>query len=456
MALSIVILAAGQGTRMKSDLPKVLQPMAGRPLLAHVLDRCRELSADAVHVVYGHGVERVKQEFAGHSVNWVLQAEQLGTGHAVQQAAPHIPADHNVLVLCADVPLIKAGTLKQLLAELDRKPLSLLTVDMSDPSGYGRIIRGADGAVQAIVEHRDASVEQRAVKEINTGLLAARADKLAGWLDGLKADNDQQEYYLTDIVALAVAGGDSVAAVSCSSESEVLGINDKLQLAEAEAVYRRRQAEALMRAGVTLADPARLDVRGTLECGRDVFIDVNAVFEGRVVLGDRVRIGPNAFLKDVELGADTEVLANCVMEQVRAGKACNLGPFARLRPGAELADHVKVGNFVELKKSQIGKGSKVNHLTYVGDSLVGEGVNVGAGTVTCNYDGVNKYQTIIGDGAFIGSGVMLVAPVEVGAGAVLGAGSVITKPAPENKLTVARARQLVVPGWKRPEKKPKN
>lgn len=456
MALSIVVLAAGQGTRMKSDLPKVLQPLAGRPLLAHVLDRCHELAADAVHVVYGHGGEKVKQQFAASPVNWVLQAEQLGTGHAVQQAAPHIPADHKVLVLCADVPLIQTGTLQRLLAELDQAPLSLLTVEMSDPTGYGRIIRNGNGAVQAIVEHRDADAGQREVKEINTGLLAARADKLAGWLDGLKADNDQKEYYLTDIVALAVGGGNSVAAVSCGSESEVLGINDKLQLAEAEAVYRRRRAESLMRAGVTLADPARLDVRGTLECGRDVFIDVNAVFEGKVVLGDRVHIGPNAFLKDVELGDDTEVLANCVMEQVRAGKACSLGPFARLRPGTELADKAKVGNFVEIKKSVIGEGSKVNHLTYVGDTTVGVGANVGAGTVTCNYDGVNKYQTVIGDGAFIGSGVLLVAPVEVGAGAVIGAGSVITKPAPENKLTVARARQVVIPGWKRPEKKPKN
>ena len=379
-------------------------------------------------------------------------AQQLGTGHAVQQAAPHIPADHNVLVLCADVPLIKTKTLKRLLAELESHPLSLLTVDMSDPTGYGRIIRSSDGAVQAIVEHRDANAELRAVKEINTGLLAARADKLAGWLNGLRADNDQQEYYLTDIVALAVAGGDGVAAVTCDSESEVLGINDKLQLAEAEAVYRRRQAEALMRAGVTLADPARLDVRGTLECGRDVFIDVNAVFEGRVVLGDRVRIGPNAFLKDVELGDDTEVLANCVMEQVRAGKACNLGPFARLRPGAELADNVKVGNFVELKKSQIGKGSKVNHLTYVGDSLLGEGVNVGAGTVTCNYDGVNKWRTILEDEVFVGSNTALVAPVTVGQGATIGAGSTITGVIPDAALGVARGRQRNIDAWPRPEK----
>lgn len=455
MALSIVVLAAGQGTRMKSDLPKVLQPLAGRPLLSHVLERCTELGADAVHVVYGHGGEQVKQAFADAPVNWVLQAQQLGTGHAVQQAMPHIPADHTVLVLCADVPLIRTETLTRLLSELEHSPLALLTVEMEDPTGYGRIIRNTDEEVMAIVEQRDANSYQRAVKEINTGLLAARADKLAGWLKGLKADNDQAEYYLTDIVALAVAGHDTVTAVSCARESEVLGINDKIQLADAEAVYRRRQAEALMRAGVTLVDPARLDVRGTLQCGRDVLIDVNAVFEGKVVLGDRVHIGPNAFLKDVELGDDTQVLANCVMEQVTAGKACNLGPFARLRPGVELADKVKVGNFVEIKKSVIGEGSKVNHLTYVGDTTVGVGANVGAGTVTCNYDGVNKYQTVIGDGAFIGSGVLLVAPVEVGAGAVIGAGSVITKPAPENKLTVARARQMVVPGWKRPEKKPK-
>jgi bifunctional UDP-N-acetylglucosamine pyrophosphorylase/glucosamine-1-phosphate N-acetyltransferase len=456
MALSIVVLAAGQGKRMNSDLPKVLQPLAGRPLLTHVLERCAELGADQVHVVYGHGGEQVQEAFADSPVNWVLQAEQLGTGHAVLQAIPHIPGDHDVLVLCADVPLIRTETLQRLLADLQKHPLALLTVEMNDPTGYGRIIRSESGAVEAIVEHRDANVPQRRIREINTGLLAARAGSLAEWLAQLKADNDQKEYYLTDIVAMAVADGETVAAVSCTHEAEVLGINDKLQLAEAEAVYRRRQAETLMRAGATLVDPARIDVRGSLECGRDVFIDVNAVFEGKVVLGHRVHIGPNAVLKDVVLGDDTQVLANCVMEQVVAGKACQLGPFARLRPGAELADKVRIGNFVELKKSRVGEGSKVNHLTYVGDTTVGKGANVGAGTVTCNYDGVNKYQTVIGDGAFIGSGVLLVAPVEVGAGAVIGAGSVITKPAPENKLTVARARQVVVPGWKPPEKKPKH
>ena len=453
MALSIVVLAAGQGTRMKSDLPKVLQPLAGRPMLAHVLERCRELDADTVHVVYGHGAERVRQAFSDSQVNWVLQAEQLGTGHAVQQAMPHIPKDHDVLVLCADVPLIKTSTLRGLLAAVAQAPLALLTVEMADPAGYGRILRGKDGVVEAIVEHRDASEDQRRLREINTGLLAARAEQLNGWLAGLKADNDQQEYYLTDIVAMAVDEGVTVAAVSCSQESEVMGINDKLQLAQAEAIYRRRQAEILMHAGVTLADPARVDVRGTLECGRDVFIDVNAVFEGKVVLGNRVKIGPNAWLRDVELGDDCEVLPNVVMEQLKAGSACILGPFARLRPGVELDDQVKVGNFVEIKKSRVGKGSKVNHLTYVGDTRIGEHVNVGAGTVTCNYDGVNKHETVIGDGVFVGSGVLLVAPVEIGAGAVLGAGSVITKSAPADKLTVARARQSVIPGWKRPEKK---
>jgi bifunctional UDP-N-acetylglucosamine pyrophosphorylase/glucosamine-1-phosphate N-acetyltransferase len=453
MALSIVVLAAGQGTRMKSDLPKVLQPLAGRPLLAHVLERCQELDADAVHVVYGHGAERVRQVFDDSQVTWVLQEEQLGTGHAVLQAIPHIPQDHDVLVLCADVPLIRTATLKDLLGRLEKAPLALLTVEMADPAGYGRIIRAEDGAVEAIVEHRDANEYQRRVREINTGLLAARAEHLRAWLGDLKADNQQREYYLTDIVAMAVAEKLAVAAVASDDEDEVLGINDKLHLARAEAIYRRRQAEQLMRAGVTLADPARVDVRGTLECGRDVFIDVNAVFEGRVVLGDRVKIGPNAWLKDVELGDDCEVLSNVVMEQLRAGRACTLGPFARLRPGVELDDQAKVGNFVEIKKSRIGKGSKVNHLTYVGDARVGEHVNVGAGTVTCNYDGVNKHETVIGDGVFVGSGVLLVAPVEIGAGAVLGAGSVITKSAPADKLTVARARQVVIPGWKRPEKK---
>jgi bifunctional UDP-N-acetylglucosamine pyrophosphorylase/glucosamine-1-phosphate N-acetyltransferase len=453
MPLSIVVLAAGQGTRMKSDLPKVLQPLAGQPLLGHVLDRCEELGAEQVYVVYGHGAEKVQQAFGGHKLHWVLQSEQLGTGHAVQQAAPLIGDAKQVLILCGDVPLISTDTLQGLLQGLDHGPLALLTVELDDATGYGRVLRSPQGDITAIVEHRDATAEQRRVREINTGLMAARSGDLKRWLASLGNDNSQGEYYLTDIISMAVAEGHRVSAVRCDDPDQVRGINDKIQLAEAEAVYRSWQTRQLMLAGVTLADPGRVDVRGSLRCGSDVFIDVNAVFEGDVSLGDRVHIGPNAYLKDVELGADCQVLPNVVMEQVKAGRGCAIGPFARLRPDTRLADKSKVGNFVEIKKSSIGPASKVNHLSYVGDTTVGEMVNIGAGTITCNYDGVNKFQTIIGDGAFIGSGVMLVAPVTIGARSVIGAGSVISKQAPEDKLTVARARQVVVPGWKRPQKK---
>jgi len=453
MPLSIVVLAAGQGTRMKSDFPKVLQPLAGKPLLGHVLERCEELGAGQVYVVYGHGGEKVQQAFADRAVHWVLQSEQLGTGHAVQQAAPLLGEDEQVLLLCGDVPLIGTATLKTLLRGLDRGPLAVLTVELEDATGYGRVLRNPEGDVTAIVEHRDANAEQRGIREVNSGLMAARSGDLKRWLAGLGKDNSQGEYYLTDIIGMAVAEGHRVTAVGCPDPQQVRGINDKVQLAEAEAVYRGWQAERLMLAGVTLADPARIDIRGSLNCGRDVFIDVNAVFEGKVSLGDRVSIGPNAYLKDVELGSDCQVLPNVVMEQVKAGQGCAIGPFARLRPDTHLADRAKVGNFVEIKKSLIGPGSKVNHLTYVGDTTVGQTVNIGAGTITCNYDGANKFQTVIGDGAFIGSGVMLVAPVTIGARSVIGAGSVISKNAPEDKLTLARARQVVVPGWKRPQKK---
>jgi bifunctional UDP-N-acetylglucosamine pyrophosphorylase/glucosamine-1-phosphate N-acetyltransferase len=455
MPLSVVILAAGQGKRMASDLPKVLQPLAGRPLLDHVVATARSLHPDAIHVVHGHGAERVRGAIAGGDIRWALQAEQMGTGHAVQQAMPGVPDGHTVLVLYGDVPLIRAQTLRGLVGKSGPKSLALLSAKLPDPTGYGRVLRDGAGRVARIVEEKDANHKERAIGEINTGVLAAPSEKLRAWLGALRADNAQGEYYLTDCVVAAVRDGCTVEAVVAESPAEVLGVNDKLQLAEAEAAHRRERAADLMRAGVTVVDPARLDVRGEVTCGRDVVLDVNVILAGRVKLGDRVKVGPNNYLRDCEIGADTEIAGNCHLEEFAAGARCSIGPFARARRGARLADDVHIGNFVELKNSEIGAGSKANHLSYVGDATVGSKVNVGAGTVTCNYDGVNKHRTEIGDGAFIGSGTMLVAPVSVGAGATIGAGSTITKPAPPGKLTVERSRQVTVDGWTRPEMKPK-
>lgn len=457
MKLDVVVLAAGKGRRMQSDLPKVLQPLAGRPLLAHVLETVGRLEGARAHVVYGHGGEQVQAAFAGAAdLSWHLQAEQLGTGHAVACAMPGIPEDDaTVLVLYGDVPLVTADTLERLLA-LTRGPtpaepaLALLTQHADDPTGYGRIVRDGEGRVTRIVEEKDADAATRAIREVNTGLLAMRADHLRAWLERLDNGNAQGEYYLTDVVAMAVDGGVPVNALVVQDGDEVLGINDRIQLAEAEAALRRRHARTLMRAGVTLADPARLDVRGELACGRDVFIDVNCVFEGRVVLGDRVRIGPGAVLRDTQVAADAVIHAHSLLDGARVGQGCSVGPFARLRPGADLADAARVGNFVEVKKSTIGEGSKVNHLTYVGDAEVGSGVNVGCGTVTCNYDGRRKHTTVIEDGAFIGSGTMLVAPVTVGSGAYIGSGSVITRDAPAGALTLGRARQVTLSQWTPP------
>ncbi len=453
MPLSVVILAAGQGKRMKSDLPKVVQPLAGRPMLSHVVDCARELAADAIHVVYGHGGDQVQRAMQGSPVQWALQAEQLGTGHAVMQAMPAIPDDHVVLVLYGDVPLVQAHTMRALVDTAGEKTLAVLTAVLDDPSGYGRVIRDTTGNVARIVEHKDAGRKELAVREINTGLMAAPAVAMRRWLAALRNDNAQGEYYLTDCVVAAVRDGFRVEGVVAPTAAEVLGINDKVQLAEAEAAYRKLRATALMTAGVTLADPLRVDFRGPVEHGRDVFIDVNVVLSGRVKLGDGVRVGAGAVLNDCELGAGTEIKPYCVIDGAVTGANCVIGPFARLRPGAELADEVHVGNYVEIKKSTLGHGSKANHLSYVGDTTVGEQVNIGAGTITCNYDGVNKFRTVIGDGAFIGSGTMLVAPVEVGEGATIGAGSTITKPAPAGKLTLERSKQLTLEGWKRPTKK---
>jgi bifunctional UDP-N-acetylglucosamine pyrophosphorylase/glucosamine-1-phosphate N-acetyltransferase len=436
---------------MRSDLPKVLQPLAGQPLLGHVLAVARELRADDVCVVYGHGGETVPAAIGDDSLRWAQQAQQLGTGHAVQQAMPETPDGNQVLILFGDGPLLTAGTLSRLLDETGENDVAVLSVEMDDPTGYGRVLRDGD-AVTGIVEQKDATEAEQAVREINTGVMVAPARKLREWLDNLGNDNAQGEYYLTDVVAMAVAGGVSVKGVKADNWTEVMGINDKKQLAEAERALQARLVNELMAAGVGFADPARVDIRGKLECGKDVFIDVNAVFEGDVYLGDGTKIESNNLIRDSRLGAGTVVHSNCHIEGATTADNCEIGPFARLRPGAELANNVKIGNFVEVKKSTIADGSKVNHLTYIGDSEIGTGVNVGAGTITCNYDGANKHKTTIGDNVFIGSGVNLVAPVEIGEGATIGAGSTITKPAPDGQLTLERSKQITVKGWKKPTK----
>ena len=452
MPLSVIILAAGQGTRMRSDLPKVLQPLAGKPLLAHVLDTAQQLGADDVCVVYGHGGDAVPGAFSGNELRWSLQAQQLGTGHAVQQGMPETPDENRVLILFGDVPLLTAATLERLLKQTPDNELAVLSVDMDDPSGYGRIVRDGENVV-GIVEQKDASEAEVAIAEINTGVMLCPAGPLKRWLKNLGNDNAQGEYYLTDVIAMAVRDGTGVKGIRADSWVEVMGINDKKQLAEAERALQARLVDELMAQGVGFADPARADIRGKLTCGKDVFIDVNAVFEGDVTLGDGVHIESNNLIRDSKLGAGTVVHSNCHIESSTTGDNCEIGPFARMRPGAELANNVKVGNFVEIKKSTIADGSKINHLTYIGDSEVGTGVNVGAGTITCNYDGANKHKTTIGDNVFIGSGVNLVAPVEIGKGATIGAGSTITKPAPDEQLTIERSKQITIKGWKKPVKK---
>ena len=452
MGLSVIILAAGQGTRMRSRLPKVLQPLAGRPMLGHVLDTAAALEADDVCVVYGHGGDAVPTAFPGPGIRWVLQAEQLGTGHAVQQAMPNTAHGNRVLVLFGDVPLTTEGTLRRLLDGTPAEDLAVLSVDLDDPTGYGRILR-EDEKVVGIVEQKDASLEQQAIREINTGVMVGSADKLRAWLDNLDNDNAQGEYYLTDVIAMAVADGVGVHGIKADNWMEVMGINDKKQLAEAERALQARRVDELMAQGVVFAHPARFHIRGALECGADVFIDVNSVFEGDVTLGDGVVVESNNVIRDSKIGPGTVVHPNCHIEQSETGENCEIGPFARMRPGAKLANRVKIGNFVEIKKSFVADGSKVNHLTYIGDAEIGTGVNVGAGTITCNYDGANKHKTTIGDDVFIGSGVNLVAPVEVGRGATIGAGSTITKPAPEDKLTLERSKQITVDHWQKPTKK---
>lgn len=450
--LSVVILAAGQGKRMKSDLPKVLQPLAGRPLLKHVIDAARALQPAAIYVVYGHGGDRVRETLHNEDVSWVLQAERLGTGHAVMQAVPGIPDDHTVLVLYGDVPLISPATLAELLTLTGPKQVALLTMIATDPTGYGRVVRNARGQVQKVVEQKDASKQELKILESNTGVLAAPAKLLKKWLKKLKNNNSQGEYYLTDVNALAVADKATVNPLITQDNVEVLGVNDKAQLAEVETAYRARMSHSLMIAGVTVADPARLDVRGSVTHGVDVFLDVNVILEGTVKLGSRVRLGPNCVIRNCEIGDDTEVFANCVLDSSVIGAGCLIGPFSRTRPTSKLANRVHVGNFVEVKNAEMGNDSKANHLAYVGDATVGERVNIGAGTIIANYDGANKHRTLIENDAHTGSNSVLVAPIKVGAGATIAAGSTVIREVAAGKLTVARARQVTVDKWTRPTK----
>ena len=458
MTLSIVILAAGQGKRMNSALPKVLQPLAGRPLLGHVLAAARALEPAAVHVVYGHGGDQVRAALDGAlkatapRSSWVLQAEQKGTGHAVQQALPALRDDEIALVLYGDVPLVQPETLRALVALAGPKSLGLLTVELPDPTGYGRIVRDARGKVLRIVEQKDADARERRIREGNTGIMAVPVKRLRGWLGKLRNANAQGEYYLTDIIAMAVKDKVKVAALLAPTVPEVLGINDKAQLAEVEAELRRLRARALLTAGVTLADPARIDIRGEVVTGRDVAIDVNVVLEGRVTLGDGVVVGPGCVLRDCGIAAGVRLNAYCVIEGATVGAGAIIGPFARLRPGAALGPDVHIGNFVEVKNSTMGEGAKANHLAYVGDATVGPRANIGAGTIVANYDGANKHHTVIGADAHTGSNSVLVAPVTIGDGATVGAGSTVTKDVPAGTLAVARGKQAHIEGWKRPVK----
>ncbi|NTV10369.1 MAG: bifunctional UDP-N-acetylglucosamine diphosphorylase/glucosamine-1-phosphate N-acetyltransferase GlmU [Zoogloea sp.] len=454
--MDVIVLAAGQGKRMRSALPKVLQPLSGKPLLAHVLTTARALGSQRICVVYGHGGEVVRQALDAPDLLWARQDPPQGTGHAVQQAMPMLQDGDGALILYGDVPLIGLATLRRLVEAAGRERLALLTVEMLDPAGYGRIIRDAAGRVQRIVEEKDATPEERRVREVNTGILVAPLACLRGWLGRLTNHNAQGEYYLTDIIAMAVADGIEVVTAQPDALSETLGVNNKTQLAELERIHQQAIARRLTDDGVTVIDPARLDVRGELVCGQDVEIDVNCVFEGRVELGDGVRIGANCVIRNARIGAGTRIAPFSHIEDTAMGEACAIGPYARTRPGTVLGRDVHLGNFVEVKNSVIADHSKANHLAYVGDADIGQRVNVGAGTITCNYDGANKFRTIIEDDVFIGSDTQLVAPVRVGRGATLGAGTTLTRDAPEGQLTVSRPKQISIPGWKRPVKAKKD
>ncbi len=452
-SLDILVLAAGKGTRMRSDLPKVLHPIGGKALVQHVVDTARSIGGQQILIIIGHGAEKVEACMAAPDVKFVLQAQQLGTGHAVQQALPKLRNDATVLILYGDVPLTRADTLQKLIAAVSDKQMGLLTVNMQDPTGYGRIIRNASGAVQAIVEHKDANDEQRKISEINTGIMAVKTRHLQQWLPQLQNNNSQGEYYLTDIIALAQQSGVSIHVEQPNAVEEVEGINNRQQQAALERFYQKQKANELMVVGVTLLDPARFDCRGNLQTGRDVVIDINCVFEGDVVLGDGVVIEPNCIIINSKIGSNTHIKAYSHVEDSVLAADCDIGPYARLRPGTQLADGVKIGNFVETKKAVIAKGSKVNHLSYIGDAIIGSDVNVGAGTITCNYDGVNKFKTEIGDNVFVGSNSALVAPLKIGSGSTIAAGSVITKDIESAELAIARGKQRNIQGWQRPTKK---
>jgi bifunctional UDP-N-acetylglucosamine pyrophosphorylase/glucosamine-1-phosphate N-acetyltransferase len=453
-SLNIVILAAGKGTRMYSDKPKVLHQLAGQPLLNHVYEAARLLEPGGIHVVYGHGGDQVPEAMDGLEIDFVLQAPQQGTGHAVQQAMPRLTDEGTTLVLYGDVPLIQASTLRQLL--MHPSALNLLTLNLPHPTGYGRIVREATGKVVRIVEEKDATPEQRGIREVNTGILAAPTALLRHWLDALRNENAQGEYYLTDVVAMAVQQGVDVRTAQPANDWEVLGVNSKLQLAELERIWQRVQSHHLLAQGVTLADPSRVEIRGKLTCGRDVEIDVGCIFEGEVRLDNHVRVGAYSIIRDSSIASGTHIAPYSLIDQSEVGNHCVIGPYARLRPGTKLHNEVHVGNFVEIKNSEIAAQSKANHLSYIGDSTVGSRVNIGAGTITCNYDGANKFRTIIGDDAFIGSDTQLVAPVTVGKGATIGAGSTITRDTPDGELTLSRSKQVTISGWQRPKKKPRN
>lgn len=451
--LEIIILAAGKGTRMKSNLPKVMHLLAGRPLVQHVIDRARELSAGKIHLVVGHGAEQVESALAAADLTFSLQAQQLGTGHAVMQALEKLHTDSRVLILYGDVPLIRSATLAQLVDLAGENSMGLLTVNLLNPTGYGRIVRAADGSVTAIVEQKDASVEQLLITEGNSGVMAVTAKQLRRWLPQLSSQNAQGEYYLTDVIALAAAESTQIKTVLAADEMEVLGINDRAQQAQLERAFQLQQARQLMQQGLTLLDPSRFDVRGRLTIGQDCIVDINCIFEGDCVLEDGVEIGPNCVIKNARIGAGTHIYANSTVEDSQIDAACSVGPYARLRPGTHLKAQAKIGNFVETKKAVIGEGSKVNHLSYIGDAFLGDDVNVGAGTITCNYDGVNKHVTQIGNNCFVGANSTLVAPIKVGDNATIAAGSTITTSVHKDELVVARTRQRHIEGWQRPAKK---
>ncbi|VEI77614.1 Bifunctional protein GlmU [Mannheimia haemolytica] len=450
--LSVVILAAGKGTRMYSDLPKVLHPVAGKPMVKHVIDTAKQLDAQQIHLIYGHGADLLKARLSEEPVNWVFQAEQLGTGHAMQQAAPFFADDENIVMLYGDAPLITKATLERLIAAKPENGIALLTVELENPTGYGRIIR-ENGSVVAIVEQKDANEAQLKVKEVNTGVMVASGASFKKWLKNLNNNNAQGEYYITDVIAMANQEGFKVQAVQATEFMEVEGANNRLQLAALERFYQKREAEKLLLAGVTIIDPSRFDLRGTVTHGKDVHIDVNVILEGDIKLGNNVKIGAGCVLKNCEIGDNVEIKPYSVLEDSIVGAKSAIGPFSRLRPGAELAEETHIGNFVEIKKAAIGKGSKINHLTYVGDAEIGKECNIGAGVITCNYDGANKFKTIIGDNVFVGSDSQLIAPVTIASGSTIGAGATVTKDVAENELVISRVPQRHIQGWQRPTKK---